>query len=295
MSTPILGIDASKWQGLKGLPDAHWRALKDKGVAFAICRASIGTMWDPSFPYNRERAEKHGIVFGAYHFLEQGIDTQAQAASFVRHIDKTGGAPGVIAVLDVEWSAGEDPLTWNRVRGFGREMRSGLPKDHPRVIYSAEVYIRAMGNPDLRPLFDQLWQARWCCTNPPVNGVEDLPARPPRAGFGGFSGRPPLWQFGAFHYRVNGRRDSIDGNAWYGTLEELEALSNPPATPVPIEERPRYRQAYNLVVTGSASAAAAVPDPVDPGHGPAWAAGIEAAREDVESALSGLVIADPEK
>ena len=118
------------------------------------------------------------------------------------------------------------------------------------LIYTAEGYWRAIGNPDMATEVDGLWQARWdgakhLCRKP------NLPASPPRAGFGGWSGRPPLWQFGRLRYTVGKKQHGIDGNAWYGSLAKLRDLCRTttptkPAPEPPVEpDRPTYIADYN--------------------------------------------------
>jgi hypothetical protein len=73
------------------------------GVDFEFAKASQGTWFtDDYFAQNRSRAQQAGLLFGAYHFLEKG-DGAKQADAYFQRLQDTGGAAGVMMMVDVEW------------------------------------------------------------------------------------------------------------------------------------------------------------------------------------------------
>ena len=264
---PILGIDASVCQGARGMSFKRFKDLGDAGVGFGIFRATIGTNVDSSVRTNTSRANKAGWVTGTYHFLFPG-NGASQAETYAKHCGDG------LAILDVEQSG----VSWRDVKDFVRRFRELRPR-MPIGCYTSEGAWRNLtGNADGEALFDYLWQARW--TQLGTNDVTDLPASAPRAGFGGWR-KAPLWQYGAF--RVRGY-PIIDGNAWYGTLDELRALGK--AARPPVEERLKYVQAYNGMVTNAEVDTASSLSPA--GSGVAWDKGVADARIDIAEAVGGL-------
>ncbi len=240
-----LGIDASHWQGERGMSGKWLDKLVKCGVRWAIFKATQGTGFvDPSFAANRRKAEKRGILVGAYHFLQRG-NGKAQADHFLRTVRATGATRDIPLIVDVERvptpTPADDP-DWRTVRDFLRRIRQKAPRSE-RWVYSSSGYWRSIGNPDVNGLADALWQARWdgkrhTCQWP------DLPKVPPRAGFAGF-GRTPLWQFGSFKVWLDGKWRSIDGNAFYGSEKQLMKVFTGRKPRPPVEERPRYVECYN--------------------------------------------------
>lgn len=220
MTEHHLGCDLSKWQGATGAPATLFDALDGLGVEFGVFRASIGTQTDASLGPNRQRGKARGWVTGGYHFLyrDSSVDVGAQAKTFVDQLKATGGLSDCLAVVDVEWIAGDADPRWADVQAFVRAFRALAP-GHPLGVYTAGGYWRSLvGNANGAAVFDFLWDARW------VSGLtkDTLPAEAPTGGYGGW-GRTPLWQWGSLH--TAGK--TIDGNAWYGSLAALRALSAP--------------------------------------------------------------------
>ena len=286
--TPLLGIDISHHQGREGMSRLRFRALDKAGVGFAIIRASIGTLTDGAFGPNRERAEAQGWEVGAYHYLvaDTVADVGRQMDTFARTVREHGGLSDAVPMfIDVEWTRDEPRLRWRRdVQAAADALRRELPPKRHVNVYTSEGYWRALGNPDGAETFDELWQARW--PRGRVDEATDLPERPPLAGFGGWR-RSPLWQFGPLRYRAGGHPQSLDGNAWYGTAEGFRALGGE-SVPSPLPDRPRYRAGHNALLD---SVLLALPG-IEPASmpGPAWPAGVEAAREALAAALGELRI-----
>lgn len=275
---PIIGIDLSRYNWSGGVPFDMLPRLQAKGVRFLIARATIGTTRDKSFRPNRNRGTFRSWVPGAYHFLYPGVDAADQAKAFCDYVTDTGGGQGLIMALDVEYNRGERPRLRD-VRAWVDQYRERFPK-HPLGVYSNRSTWGALGNPDVEDLgFDYAWHAYWPDgTDTPA----DLPDRPP-VSFGG-EGRSPLWQWGTLEVRTgSGRMARLDGNAWYGTMQQLEDLANRERVPYP--ERPAYRKAYNDTVAAATKAVQAL---VLPDGTPAQVAGHTAAQDAATEAVSDL-------
>lgn len=277
---PIIGIDISRYQWPQGVPYGIQGRLHRMGVRFLIARASIGTTTDPSFEPNRKRADGRGWVPGGYHFLYPAVDGADQAETFLRQLDDTGG-PRLLAELDVERNRGERPRL-REVERWVERFRREYPRQ-PLGLYSSRSIWASYGNPDITDLgFDYAWNALW------PRGVDtpaDLPERPPVA-FGG-EGRAELWQWGSLEVKspTSDRVIRLDGNAFYGSQAQLQALTRPDRPP--ITDRPAYRMAYNDTIGAALQALAALQLP---GGTPAQRRGQDAALEAATQAVSELVL-----
>ena len=83
MITAAKGIDISSWQHPEGKP-IDWAAVRASGVVFAIVKATQGTGY--TNPWLREdltAARKAGVLVGAYHYWEEGLEPTAQAEHFI--------------------------------------------------------------------------------------------------------------------------------------------------------------------------------------------------------------------
>jgi hypothetical protein len=224
-----------------------------------------------------------GWVAGAYHFLYHGNGAK-QAESYVAAVKATpGGFKDLLAVVDVEWAATRDQSPrWQDVVDFIHRFRQLVP-NHPIGIYTAAGYWGSsfIGNKDGASLADFLWQARWI-DGDPLKDIT-LPPAPPRAGFGGWKVEP-LWQWGPI--RFDGK--VYDGNAFYGSMDELKALTGTKER-LPIPERPNYRLGYNAAVGAALGQTRSLETPSGPA-GPAYTAGATEAAADVQQALADLRI-----
>ncbi len=223
MAKPKLGVDLSHWQGSGGMAQGRWDALKSCGVRFAIMKATQGTSFvDDAFAVNLRRAKARGFEVGAYHFLQHGSPV-AQARHFLQTVRQANGGTlkDILLVVDVERvptkTTADDPRGPD-VEGFLRHLAKEAP-NRTRLVYTGIGYWGQIGNPKLAHLTHGLWLASWpggphYCKDP------KLPDRAPLRQFGGWSKRPDIWQFGLLRYSGN----RIDGNAFYGSMAELQAL-----------------------------------------------------------------------
>lgn len=273
---PHLGVDISVHQWPKGVPFIMLPRLARAGVRFVTARASIGLATDPSFQENRHRTTFRGWPPGGYHYLSSEPDAKAQADVFMGELARTGGVEGLRTICDVEADSGGLP-SLRAIRLFADRFHDQHPA-HMLGLYSRASIWAQYGNPDITDLgYDYVWNASW--PGGTHNG-QDLPARPPIS-FGG-EGRAPFWQWGTLHIPRPHKDDlRLDGDAWYGTLDELRALGvrvRPPLT-----ERPAYILANNAEVQAILASIASRPVPAGT---PAQVAGTMAARDAATQAVS---------
>lgn len=102
----IFGVDISHYTD-SSFPISR---LRDKRVRFVFVKASQGTGYkDGKFPiFWKELGElpaNHRVHRGAYHFLSASSDGAAQAATFLRVLNASGGtvARDMPPVVDLEW------------------------------------------------------------------------------------------------------------------------------------------------------------------------------------------------
>ena len=124
------------------------------GVDFEFAKASQGTWFtDDYFAENRARAQQAGLLFGAYHFLEKGNGAE-QADAFFQRVQDTGGAAGVMLMVDVEWrdEAETNGPSYADVTAFCERLRQLVP-GRQIVLYTMARYWGkagkrgALGNP----------------------------------------------------------------------------------------------------------------------------------------------------
>jgi hypothetical protein len=124
------------------------------GMDFEFAKASQGTWFsDDYFAVNRARAQQAGLLFGAYHYLEKGHGA-AQADAFFQRLQETGGAAGVMLMVDVEWKdeAETNGPSYTDVTDFCGRLRELVP-GRQIVLYTLSRYWGkkgmhgALGNP----------------------------------------------------------------------------------------------------------------------------------------------------
>jgi lysozyme len=90
------GVDVSKYQAhdKTGKSLVTWKELYEDGARFAIIRASIGAVADPTFKAHVDGAREAGLVVGAYHYLYWQIPVEKQADVFLKTIAGAGISRG---------------------------------------------------------------------------------------------------------------------------------------------------------------------------------------------------------
>jgi hypothetical protein len=123
-------------------------AMLTDGVDFEFAKASQGTWFtDDYFAENRARAQQAGLLFGAYHFLEKGNGAE-QADAFFQRIQDTGGAAGVMLMVDVEWrdEAETNGPSYADVQAFCARLHELVP-GRQIVLYTMARYWGKAGKP----------------------------------------------------------------------------------------------------------------------------------------------------
>ena len=111
------GIDVSEWNG-----DIDWRAVRNAGIEFAICRSSFGkSKFDSTFQRNVEGAHRAGLICGAYHYSY--ALTPADAIAEARYCKWVIDASGVLLELPVFFDM-EDGDGWKTYHGFDFSRRN---------------------------------------------------------------------------------------------------------------------------------------------------------------------------
>lgn len=98
----VKGADVSHYQGT-----LNWSTIKAGGLDFAFAKATEGTSFvDPDFSANWSGMKSAGIVRGAYHFYDAGVDPTQQAMHFLGELQAVGGiqAGDLPPVIDFEVS-----------------------------------------------------------------------------------------------------------------------------------------------------------------------------------------------
>jgi len=164
-SGPYIGPDVAKAQ--QDFKNPNRSAVEDMnaglldpekmiadGMDFEFAKASQGTWFtDHYFQENRTRAQQAGLLFGAYHYLEKN-DGAAQADAFFKRLQDTGGAAGVMLMVDVEWKdeAETNGPSYADVTAFCERLRQLVP-GRQIVLYTLSRYWGkagmhgALGNP----------------------------------------------------------------------------------------------------------------------------------------------------
>jgi lysozyme len=99
ISGQVHGIDVSHYQGT-----VDWAQVAGAGMAFAFVKATQGASnVDPLFAQNWDGARAAGLLCGAYHFFQPGVDPAQQAAHFLSVLGIPPAVAGALPpVLDVE-------------------------------------------------------------------------------------------------------------------------------------------------------------------------------------------------
>ena len=117
LGTPVEATIRASWQGetavsLKGIdvssfqPNTDWQQVAGAGYAFAFVKATEGTGYvNPQFARDWPATKAAGMVRGAYHFYEYGIDPAAQADHFLATVGAL--SPADLLALDIETGTGD--------------------------------------------------------------------------------------------------------------------------------------------------------------------------------------------
>lgn len=102
MSGDVLGVDVSGWQHPGNAP-IDWHKVAESGIRFAIVKATQGLNFENLWLHrDLSDARAAGLLLGAYHYFDAGVDSVGQAAAF------TGSLVGEVLELGVwlDWEPG---------------------------------------------------------------------------------------------------------------------------------------------------------------------------------------------
>jgi lysozyme len=230
-ATKIQGIDVSHFQGT-----VNWQEVKLAGMKFAIVKATEGqTSVDPQFKNNWQNIHAAGLLRGAYHFFDAGVDGSAQARHFLQTAPLAAG--DLPPVIDVEAAASAGNATiLQEVQNWLNTVEQALNR-LPMIYTTASFW-----NSHLNHNFGNypLWVAEYGVA------VPKIPA--------GWSN----WQFWQYSQsgKVNGVTGSVDMDYFNGSYADLlaflqlaepangspetsaasQATGNPPAPAEPTEQ-----------------------------------------------------------
>ena len=203
MST-VQGIDVSHFQGI-----VNWQQVAQAGMSFAFAKATEGiTYTDPQFTNNWSGIHAAGLLRGAYHFFEANDDATSQAQHFLSTVKLSPG--DLPPVLDVETTAGvSDSQIWSGVStwlGIVEKATGLLP-----ILYTAPGFWDTH-EPDLTLTRYPLWLADYAAEPTVPEGWTSW----------------LFWQHSQTG-TVTGVTGSVDLDLFSGTIEQLRALTSPPA------------------------------------------------------------------
>lgn len=225
----ILGIDISNNNPGVDMPTAY-----AQGVRLCIAKCSQGWAGGPggwmdwTWVDIVTRARKAAILPGGYHWLLKG-NGAAQAQLFVSSLQRAGGPKGFLCGIDIEatsWdpSLNVDPQT---VDDFLAKWDQ-LTNKQPILLYGAPWYHNGYMNAGARWPNRPLWVAQYTGV---ASGLITQAVASVTPGyfttFGGWT-QYAIRQF-TDNAMVAGQQ--VDANVSYLSLDQLRALTVPPATP----------------------------------------------------------------
>lgn len=215
-----LGVDVSRHQDKDETPQMmNWSWTAQRGVSFALVRASWAATPDPDWEYNVIGAAQAGLLVGAYHYVTFDKDAREQARLFWSQASSHPLALPLFADIEQEpvpvWGAEHVRVFLDEIdRLSGR--RTGV---YTRASYwDARMFGR--GFESGRPL----WVAHYKVNAPAVP-----------------KGWPSTWDFWQYTSEGDGptygaESKYIDLNYYNGTTEALKTrFSAPPPTPPPAQ------------------------------------------------------------
>lgn len=211
----LFGPDVSMFQGA-----VDWARVRAAGCGFAGYKVSEGASYrDPQHAANRAGVPAAGLVPVAYHYLAPTSPAAAQADWYCSLAD-----PGAVHALDVE-----APAAGLDVTGWVAAYRKHYPTRTLLIYSNRGMWLNRSHVTQPWPPGAEAWHAgyrdglytaatggltaEWAGTGALANSLASLGAPACR-----------LWQF-TDHAQVPGVAGGCDGNAWQGTLAELQDLA----------------------------------------------------------------------
>ncbi len=206
----IQGIDVSHYQAV-----VEWPAVAGAGKVFAYAKATEGTdNTDPYFHDNWSGMGQAGLLRGAYHFFHAGQDAAEQADNFIAALTSANGSPLL--------NPGDLPAT------LDLEITSSLQAS--LILAAASTWLALVGAATGRMPILYTYYSFWNSTLNNPRALADHPlwiARYTTGSTPGTIGAWPSWTFWQHAPKgtVEGIGGDVDLNAFYGTIEQLNALA----------------------------------------------------------------------
>ncbi|MGJ0183556.1 glycoside hydrolase family 25 protein [Corynebacterium glyciniphilum] len=207
------GVDVASHQHPGGSA-IDWQSVAASGQSFAFIKASEGTGYvNPYFTSDSAKASAAGVTPGSYHYAKPGsTDPRSEAQHYAATL-ATGVQPSLPPTLDLEESGGLGPEELqNWVRDWIDEIKNLTGRD-PIIYTYQNFWLNDMGNTTEFAEYP-LWLAYYNPTLP-----NEIP--------GGWD-EVTFWQYSS-EGQVDGIYTNVDLNTYYGTDEQLQALTGAPS------------------------------------------------------------------
>jgi lysozyme len=224
----LFGIDVSHYEGTT----IKFDTMRDQNVRFVFAKATQGvgykdgqfaTYWAAlgALPPDKR------VWRGAYHFMSSQDDPVAQADSFLRLLDQSGGLQpaDLPAVLDLEWDIavkngpdrwqGQDPdKILDKVVAWLERVKTKTQKIP--IVYTAKSWWRSRGIPEAK--FARLRDYKiWIADYSSSSRAVETPGVPNNSSF-------HLWQFSETAVVSSGYGGKLDANIYFG--DDLKFLND---------------------------------------------------------------------
>jgi lysozyme len=181
LKTPAKGVDVSTWQHPNNQP-IDWHEVASAGYTFAIVKATQGVTWtNPWLTRDLDDARAAGLLVGAYHFYEMGVNPEAQVDHAI------GMLAGQVLELGfyLDWEPGE-VQSWQLPETYNAFLAKAMQTRNPVGTYCAQSWheqLKAANAPiyrlwlaDLNPTENVsafIWQNSWTDKVPGIGAAVD--------------------------------------------------------------------------------------------------------------------------
>lgn len=240
----ILGIDVSKWQ-----PTVDWAMLKQKGIEFAITKATQGNyLVDPKLPSHLDGALKAGMVAGVFHWCDPTIQAESQAFYFLKAVEKLD-YHFVALDLEQQWASWQEWRDGNITKLLSPDKISNCARGilnywegkikKPLIVYTRASFITEFAKPVAKWLSKYpLWLAHYPYKKGRVTTDWETfksshlptiagPYLPPDCNTW------KIWQFTGEKFVLPGVSTALDVNYFNGTVDDLERWVGVKKDPLP--------------------------------------------------------------
>jgi lysozyme len=165
MTTDIIVIDVSHWQGNWPGPDTPWEAMTKTGIVGVILKATEGTSYvDDTYQRRYQACREHNVAVCSYHYLKHG-NIEQQMEHFINTVSPDHGER-----LVLDW---EDPaVTFDEIQDacaiLLNTLDDGEPADLQVTVYGSSSFLMDHVPNEYDPLLERtsLWVARYSNEQP---------------------------------------------------------------------------------------------------------------------------------